>query len=33
MEGVIVSFQRESGGGGTVRFLYTVNIVILIIFF
>ena len=30
MEEVIVSFQR---GGGTVRFLFAVNVVILIIFF
>ena len=31
MEEVIVSFQR--GGGETVRFLFAVNVVILIIFF
>ena len=31
MEEVIVSFQR--GGGGTVRFLFAVNVVTLIIFF
>ena len=32
MEEVIVSFQR-GGGGETVRFLYAVNVVILMIFF
>ena len=36
MEEVVVSFQKRGGGeggGGIVRFLYAVNVVILLIFF
>ena len=33
MEEVVVSFQKRGRGGRTVRFLYAVNVVILIIFF